>query len=396
MMEWPEIQKRLLDAAAMLKEHKAVDIGIKSSLALIPFVGGFVSEYWDRLDVHGEAQASELAAVLTKLATQEDLFQRVAERLESQGHQLLEVKLSISQIVNDIETIADDTHYTRRMLEYWYQALQFGPGRDGMALGLAMVQDAQGGSAFVEQVKQVVGQLGEEAQPAAYYVLGMDYVSKYQFAPAEAMLLEAAKDPGIQGVAIFGLAMNYQHWANELISQENYGFAKEKLEKADAYIREALRREPLDTQSLGQLGYTYKDLAYRYQSTGRNDQANEMLEKAYEDFQSVLRLAPDDPGARNGLANVALMRGDYDTAVAEGEAVVAAQPTYREAYFDLAQAYFRKIQAQGDDPALVRKAVATYQKLQELEAGNPHLPSDYLQWLQQLYAPIIASISSDN
>jgi len=52
--------------------------------------------------------------------------------------------------------------------------------------------------------------------------------------------------------------------------------------------------------------------------------------------------------------------------------------------------------SQGDDPALVRKAVATYQKLQELEAENPHLPSEYLQWLQQLYAPIIASISSDS
>ena len=129
-MEWPEIQKRLLAAAAMLKEHKAVDIGIKSSLALIPVVGGFVSEYWDRLDVHGEAQASELAAVLTKLATQEDLFERVARRLESQGNQLLEIKLSISQIVSDIETIADDTQYTRRMLEHWDAALRFGrPGK---------------------------------------------------------------------------------------------------------------------------------------------------------------------------------------------------------------------------------------------------------------------------
>src|SRR6516162_1457107 len=152
-MEWPEIQKRLLAAAAMLKEHKAVDIGIKSSLALIPVVGGFVSEYWDRLDVHGEAQASELAAVLTKLATQEDLFERVARRLESQGNQLLEIKLSISQIVSDIETIADDTQYTRRMLEHWDAALRFGPARDGMALGLAMVEDGQGGSGFVEQVR---------------------------------------------------------------------------------------------------------------------------------------------------------------------------------------------------------------------------------------------------
>ena len=134
-MEWPGIQKRLLAAAAMLKEHKAVDIGIKSSLALIPVVGGFVSEYWDRLDVHGEAQASELAAVLTKLATREDLFERVARRLESQGNQLLEIKLSISQIVSDIETIADDTQYTRRMLEHWDAALRFGPAREIQAQG---------------------------------------------------------------------------------------------------------------------------------------------------------------------------------------------------------------------------------------------------------------------
>jgi tetratricopeptide (TPR) repeat protein len=395
-MEWPEIQKRLLAAAAMLKEHKAVDIGIKSSLALIPVVGGFVSEYWDRLDVHGEAQASELAVVLIKLAAQEDLFERVAERLESQGNQLLEIKLSISQVVSDIETIADDTQYTRRMLEYWNEALQFGPARDGMALGLAMVEDAQRSGAFVEQVRQVVGQLGKDIQPTAYYVLGMDYVSRYQFTPAEAALLEAAKDPGIQGAAIFGLAINYQHWANQLIAQENYGFAEEKLKKADAYVREALRRQPLDTQSLGQLGYTYKDLAYRYQSTGKGAQANEMLEKASEYFQSVLRLAPDDPGAHNGLANVALMRGDYDRAVAEGETVVAAQPTYREAYFDLSQAYYWKIQTQGGDPALVRKALETYQKLVELEAESPRLPADALPRLQQLYDPIIASISGDS
>ena len=395
-MEWPEIQKRLLAAAAMLKEHKAVDIGIKSSLALIPVVGGFVSEYWDRLDVHGEAQASELAAVLTKLATQEGLFERVAERLESQGNQLLEIKLSISQIVSDIETIADDTQYTRRTLEHWDKALRFSPARDGMTLGLAMVEDAQGGSAFVEQVRQVVGQLDEKTQPAAYYLLGMDYVSKYQSAPAEAALLEAAKDPGIQDAAIFGLAMNYQHWANQLITQENYGFAEEKLKKAAAYVREVLRQQPLDTQSLGQLGYTYKELAYRYQSMGKGERANEALEKANEYFQSVLRLAPDDPSAHNGLANVALMRGDYDRAVAEGETVVAAQPTYREAYFDLAQAYYFNIQAQGGDPALVRKAVETYQKLMELEAENPRLPAENLQWLQQLYDPIIARISGDS
>lgn len=395
-MEWPEIQRKLLDAAAKLKERKAVDIGIKSLLGLIPVVGGFVSEYWDRLDVHGEAQASELAAVLTRLAMQEDLFERVEERLQSEGNQLLQIKLPISQIVSEIETIADDTQYTRRMLEHWDEALRFGPARDGMALGLAMAEDARSGSAFAEQVQQVVGQLGAEAQPAAYYVLGMSYVSKYQYGPAEAALLEAAKDPGIQGAAIIGLAMNYQRWANELIAQENYGFAEAKLNKADGYIREALRQEPLDTQGLNQLGYTFKDLALRYQSTGKRERADEPIEKATGYFQSVLRLAPDDAGAHNGLANVALMCGDYDRAVAEGELAVTAQPDYREAYFDLAQSYYWKIQQQGGDPPLLRKALQTYRKLLELEVEHPRLPQSALPYLQQLYAPIIDSISDNN
>ena len=33
-MEWPEVRQRLLAAAALLKERKAVDIGIKSLPAL--------------------------------------------------------------------------------------------------------------------------------------------------------------------------------------------------------------------------------------------------------------------------------------------------------------------------------------------------------------------------
>ncbi len=395
-MEWPEIQRKLLEAAAMLKEHKAVDIGIKSVLGLIPVVGGFVSEYWDRLDVQGEAQASELAAVLTRLAMQEDLFERVEERLESQGNQLLQIRLPISQIVSEIEAIADDTQYTRRMLEHWDKALRFGPARDGMALGLAMAEDTRGGSAFAEQVQQVVGQLEAESRPAAYYVLAMHYVSKYQYGPAEAALLEAAKDPGIEGAAITGLAMNYQRWANELIAQENFGFAEEKLDKADGYIREALRQEPLDTQSLNQLGYTFKDLAFRYRSTGKHERADELMEKASGYFQSVLRLAPDDAGAHNGLANVALMRGDYDSAVAEGEVAVAAEPDYREAIFDLAQSYYWKIQEQEGDAALLGKALQTYKKLLEAEIEDPRLPQSALSYLQELYAPVIESVAGGN
>ena len=55
----------------------------------------------------------------------------------------------------------------------------------------------------------------------------------------------------------------------------------------------------------------------------------------------------------------------------------------------------REIQAQGGDPALVRKALEAYQKLLELEAEDPRLPADALPWLKQLYDPIIASISGD-
>ena len=56
----------------------------------------------------------------------------------------------------------------------------------------------------------------------------------------------------------------------------------------------------LDTQSLNQLGYTFKDLAFRYRSTGKHERAEELIEKASGYFQSVLRLAPDDAGAHLG------------------------------------------------------------------------------------------------
>ena len=69
--------------------------------------------------------------------------------------------------------------------------------------------------------------------------------------------------------------------------------------------------------------------------------------------------------------------------------MVTALPDYREAYFDLAQAYYWKMQGQGDDPALRGKALQVYRKLMELEHENPRLPAENLSFLQDLYGPVI-------
>jgi tetratricopeptide (TPR) repeat protein len=112
--------------------------------------------------------------------------------------------------------------------------------------------------------------------------------------------------------------------------------------------------------------------------------------------RAAVVMAPDDAGAHNGLANVALMRGDYDSAVAEGEVAVAAEPDYREAIFDLAQSCYWKIQEQEGDAALPGKALQTYKKLLEAEIEDPRLPQSALSYLQELYAPVIESVAGGN
>lgn len=67
-MEWTQVRGRLLAVVERLKQHRAVDIGIRELPGPLPVVGGFVGAYWDEIEVPSEQDALEIAAFLEHLA----------------------------------------------------------------------------------------------------------------------------------------------------------------------------------------------------------------------------------------------------------------------------------------------------------------------------------------
>jgi hypothetical protein len=83
------------------------------------------------------------------------------------------------------------------------------------------------------------------------------------------------------------------------------------------------------------------------------------------------------------------MRGDYERAITAAEAAVARDPDYREAEFDLVQAYSLKIRAHPNDSHLLLRGLEVAMSLLEREERDPRLPPHALQRLMVLYQPLI-------
>jgi Flp pilus assembly protein TadD len=74
--------------------------------------------------------------------------------------------------------------------------------------------------------------------------------------------------------------------------------------------------------------------------------------EAAEAYQTATRLAPRDPGPRNGLGVLAIEDGDLDRAVALFQEALAVDPRYHEARLNLAVAEVRR-----GNPAEARAAL---------------------------------------
>lgn len=388
-VEWTQVRGRLLAAVERLKQHRAVDVGIRELLNAIPVVGGFVGAYWDEIEIPSEQDALDIAAFLEHLADNRALFERAERRLEAIGDSVLDLHEPLQQVLGDLEDIRDDTSHIRVVMQRMEAAVRAEPARRGLAFGLAMLDDRQRAERTLAEVNQALAQSGETPSPAGYYMIGMAAAGRYDYPRAEACLLQAAADPAFAGVAHRGLAITYQRWANEQITEENYGLAEDLLDKATSHGKEAGTHDQLDPLTLNQLGYTAKDLAIRLQTTNRPAQAQRHFDEALRYFTNVLKMNPDDASAHNGVASVSLMRGDIDRAITEAEAAIALHPDYREAQFDLAQAYNLKIRAHPNDTQLLLRALEVTMSLFEHEQQDPRLQEHALQRLMVLYRPLI-------
>jgi tetratricopeptide (TPR) repeat protein len=388
-VEWTQARDGLLAVVERLKQRKAVDIGIRELLNAIPVVGGFVGAYWDQIETPGESDALDIATFLEQMADNRALFERAERRLEAIGDSVLQLNEPLAQVLGDLQDIRDDTSHIREVVHRLEAAVQAEPARRGLAFGLAMLDDRERAERTLAEVNQALLRSGQTPSPAGYYMLGMAAAGRYDYARAEASLLEAVSDPALAGVAHRGLAITYQRWAHEQITDENYGFAEDLLEKSATHGKEAATRDLLDPVTLNQLGYTSKDLAIRFQRTNRPAQAEHHFDEALRYFTNVLKMNADDASAHNGVASVSLMRGDHDRAISEAEAAIALHPDYREAQFDLAQAYYVKVRAHPDDMHLLLRALDVMRTLMQREQDSPQLPQHALQQLMALYEPLI-------
>lgn len=387
-VEWEQVRGRLLAVVEALKQRKAVDLGVRELLRLIPVVGGFVAAYWDELDAPGQGDADQIAAFLAQLADDRALFERAERRLDAIGDSVLQLHEPLAQILGDLEGIRDDTGHIREVLQRIEEAVRTEPARRGLAFGLALLDDRERAARTLAEVKRALEESGQAPTPAALYLLGMAAAGRADHARAEAALLAAVADPSLAGIAHRGLAITYQRWANEQIAAENYGSAADLLTKAAAHGTQAATHDQLDPLTLTQLGYTEKELAQRLQHLNRPAAAEPHLDEALRYFTAVLKLDPDDPSAHNGLAGVALLRGDHDRAIAAAEAAVALRPDYREALFDLSQAYLLKARTEPGDHAAVARGLEVARSLLELEDADRSLPDHALQLLRGTYGAL--------
>lgn len=300
-VEWTQVKGRLLAAVERLKQNKAVDIGVRELLNAIPVVGGFVGAYWDQMEVPGQEDALDIATFLEHLADNRALFERAERRLEVIGDSVLELHEPLEQVLVDLEDIRDDTSYIRKVIQRMEAAVQAEPARRGLAFGLAMLDDRERAERTLAEVNQALAQSGQTPSAAGYYMIGMAAAGRYDYARAEACLLEAVGDPAIAGVAHRGLAITYQRWANEQLTEENYGVAEDLLAKAASHGKEAAAHDVLDPLTLNQLGYGAKDLAIRFQRTNRRAQAEQQFEEALRYFTNVLKITPTTRARTTGL-----------------------------------------------------------------------------------------------
>jgi tetratricopeptide (TPR) repeat protein len=113
---------------------------------------------------------------------------------------------------------------------------------------------------------------------------------------------------------------------------------KSYLEKAESSFRHALEIDAKDLDALRGLANVYFD---------RDDYA-----RAIEWYSRYLKIEPDDPNVRTDLGTMHLYSGQIDAAVREYEKVIAADPKFYQAYFNLGIAKVRQGESAGALEAL--------------------------------------------
>jgi tetratricopeptide (TPR) repeat protein len=164
----------------------------------------------------------------------------------------------------------------------------------------------------------------DQTDAEAAFALGLAYFNAGQYEKArEAFENSLEVDPGRAAAVHHNLgALAYQ-----------VGEMQTAVEEFQA----ALAEDPNDPDTHYQLGATYLTMA---QPTAQDQQPDEaLLEKARQELERALELAPNKPEALVGLGNYYMVMNQFSEAIETLELAVEKNPQMREALFALGRAY---------------------------------------------------------
>ncbi|RLC75408.1 MAG: hypothetical protein DRI81_12090 [Chloroflexi bacterium] len=244
------------------------------------------------------------------------------------------------------------------------------------------------------QITQVIA-AQKEAQargvpptPQAAYHLGRLAAHKRDYDTALDYFRQATQQDPDYSDAFEAIAWLQQIRAMHDRQAQDFDAAISKLTDARAA---AEHTDPLDPQALALRGYILKTLAQVAEDMQDQAGRQKHYREAARLFEHVVRLAPADASAHNGLGNVQYALGNLDAAIAAYERAIELAPAYTEAYHDLALALEGKMEA---DPARAaewcRKSLHMWQKTYQLAPNNPAFSADqvlaigqHISWLEQ-------------
>jgi tetratricopeptide (TPR) repeat protein len=233
----------------------------------------------------------------------------------------------------------------------------------------------------VVAAQKEVASRGLSISPPVAYRLGMLAAYNRDYDSALAYFRQATEIDSDYSDAFEAISWLQQSRAMDDFDSQNYSAALEKLNDARSA---AMHTDPLDPNALSQRGYVSKTLAQISETL--NDQVNRQkyYEEAAKLFQHVIKLQPNNPGARNGLGNIEHALGNIDAAIANYQQAIDLLPYYTAAHHDLALAFEHKME---NDPTRkddwCQKAILEWHKTYDLAPNDPGFSADSIQKINQ-------------
>jgi tetratricopeptide (TPR) repeat protein len=352
-MSWPETKQQIRQAIDRIRGSKVLDAGTKALLRQIPVLGDFAVDLWSSLGTGDDEKSAQLVKLLEYAETNREAFDQMTGLVRDNAEALKAQEITVDEILsraNETYKLVVDMTGTLEGMTGTLKELTITVNGLVQIVNGPLVRDAARTSAIIEhdrdEVKRVLAIAHDvpvrELSAESAMRLGALYAADGRYQDAELCFFAAADRDPEMAQAYLGLAAIHQLEANRHIAQDNFGLAVDELETATAYADKAWRYHTVESEAVIQMGYTAKDLAQRYILAGRQAEGDPWLERANLHFKMALGVDQDNASAHNGLGDIALIKGDYDTAIEECARATVLNPNYLFAQYDLAQAYYAR------------------------------------------------------